>query len=166
MSCQNRKRSLGKTGSRCMPPRGVAIAAWRSAGSIRTASPDYINIERDERAAAEVLRINRGMHSVPTIVFPDGSILVEPRARTGRHMLTGTRTLARRTPETSVQKCCKERELAEAFPLVSFRVHCIHVHRHFLQDQKEHTYDRRTQKPHQYGKGPPGLRTDPRPLCQ
>ncbi len=42
---------------------------------------DYINIERDERAAAEVLRINRGMHSVPTIVFPDGSILVEPRAR-------------------------------------------------------------------------------------
>src|SRR5258708_38055453 len=81
MSCQNRKRSLGKTGSRCMPPPGVAIAAWRSAGSMRTASPDYINIERDERAAAEVLRINRGMHSVPTIVFPDGSILVEPRAR-------------------------------------------------------------------------------------
>jgi mycoredoxin len=42
---------------------------------------DYINIERDERAAAEVLRINRGMRSVPTIVFPDGSILVEPSAR-------------------------------------------------------------------------------------
>ena len=42
---------------------------------------DYINIETDERAAAEVLRINRGMRSVPTIVFPDGSILVEPSAR-------------------------------------------------------------------------------------
>ena len=41
---------------------------------------DYLNIERDERAAAEVLRINRGMRSVPTIVFPDGSILVEPSA--------------------------------------------------------------------------------------
>ncbi len=42
---------------------------------------DYINIETDECAAAEVLRINRGMHSVPTIVFPDGSVLVEPSAR-------------------------------------------------------------------------------------
>ncbi len=42
---------------------------------------DYINIETDEHAAAEVLRINRGMRSVPTIVFPDGSVLVEPSAR-------------------------------------------------------------------------------------
>ena len=39
---------------------------------------DYINVERDERAAAEVLCINRGMRSVRTIVFPDGSVLVEP----------------------------------------------------------------------------------------
>jgi len=42
---------------------------------------DYINIERNESAAAEVLRINRGMRSVPTIVFPDGSVLVEPSPR-------------------------------------------------------------------------------------
>ena len=42
---------------------------------------DYINIETDERAAAEVLLLNRGMRSVPTIVFPDGSVLVEPSAR-------------------------------------------------------------------------------------
>jgi mycoredoxin len=42
---------------------------------------EYINIERDEHAAAEVLRLNRGMRSVPTIVFPDGSVLVEPSAR-------------------------------------------------------------------------------------
>ena len=42
---------------------------------------DYIDIERDERAAAEVLRLNRGMRSVPTIVFPDSSVLVEPSAR-------------------------------------------------------------------------------------
>jgi mycoredoxin len=41
---------------------------------------DYINIEDDDNAAAYVLRINRGMQSVPTIVFPDGSILVEPGA--------------------------------------------------------------------------------------
>ena len=44
-------------------------------------SYDSIDIERDARAAAEVLRMNRGMHSVPTIVFPDGSVLVEPSAR-------------------------------------------------------------------------------------
>jgi mycoredoxin len=42
---------------------------------------EYINIESDERAAAEVLRLNRGMRSVPTIVFPDGSVLVEPSVR-------------------------------------------------------------------------------------
>ena len=42
---------------------------------------EYINIAEDERAAAYVVRVNRGMRSVPTIVFPDGSILVEPRAR-------------------------------------------------------------------------------------
>ncbi len=42
---------------------------------------DSINIETDASAAAEVLRINRGMRSVPTIVFPDGSVLVEPSAR-------------------------------------------------------------------------------------
>jgi mycoredoxin len=38
-----------------------------------------IDIERDEQAAAEVLRINAGMRSVPTIVFPDGSVLAECR---------------------------------------------------------------------------------------
>jgi hypothetical protein len=42
---------------------------------------DYINVEEDEHAAASVVRVNRGMQSVPTIVFPDGSILVEPGAR-------------------------------------------------------------------------------------
>ncbi len=42
---------------------------------------DYINIDEDESAAAYVLRVNGGMQSVPTIVFPDGSILVEPSPR-------------------------------------------------------------------------------------
>ena len=42
---------------------------------------EYINIEEDERAARYVVRVNRGMQSVPTIVFPDGSILVEPGLR-------------------------------------------------------------------------------------
>lgn len=38
----------------------------------------YINIEEDSAAAAYVQEVNRGYQSVPTIVFPDGSILVEP----------------------------------------------------------------------------------------
>lgn len=37
-----------------------------------------IDIERDPAAAERVARINGGMQSVPTILFPDGSILVEP----------------------------------------------------------------------------------------
>ncbi|HLI87649.1 MAG TPA: mycoredoxin [Ktedonobacteraceae bacterium] len=42
---------------------------------------DYINIEEDEDAAEYVMEVNGGMRSVPTIVFPDGSVLVEPDAR-------------------------------------------------------------------------------------
>ena len=42
---------------------------------------DSINIEEDESAAELVQRINGGSRSVPTIVFPDGSILVEPGSR-------------------------------------------------------------------------------------
>jgi thioredoxin reductase (NADPH) len=38
----------------------------------------YIDIEGDAAAIAEVERINKGMRSVPTIVFPDGRVLVEP----------------------------------------------------------------------------------------
>ncbi len=39
---------------------------------------DYIDIDQDPAAQAEVERLNRGNRSVPTIVFHDGSILVEP----------------------------------------------------------------------------------------
>jgi mycoredoxin len=42
---------------------------------------EFINIEEDESAAEYVIRVNGGMQSVPTIVFPDGSILVEPSPR-------------------------------------------------------------------------------------
>lgn len=42
---------------------------------------DYINIENDADAAEYVQKINGGMQSVPTIVFPDGSVLVEPSTR-------------------------------------------------------------------------------------
>ena len=42
---------------------------------------EYINIEENEEAAEFVARVNKGMQSVPTIIFPDGSILVEPSPR-------------------------------------------------------------------------------------
>ena len=42
---------------------------------------DYINIEEDDDAAELVLKVNNGMRSVPTIIFPDGSVLVEPSPR-------------------------------------------------------------------------------------
>ena len=42
---------------------------------------EFINIEEDEEAAEFVARVNKGMQSVPTIIFPDGSILVEPSPR-------------------------------------------------------------------------------------
>lgn len=47
----------------------------------RGISYDYINIEEDDNAAAYVMKVNRGMRAVPTIVFPDGSVLVEPSPR-------------------------------------------------------------------------------------
>ena len=39
---------------------------------------EWINIDQDKNSAAYVVKINRGFKSVPTIVFPDNSILVEP----------------------------------------------------------------------------------------
>ena len=37
-----------------------------------------IDIDRDPLAKEYVMKINHGNRSVPTIIFPDGSILVEP----------------------------------------------------------------------------------------
>ncbi len=42
---------------------------------------EYVNIGEDKEAAATVMRLNHGMRSVPTILFPDGSVLVEPSSR-------------------------------------------------------------------------------------
>ena len=38
----------------------------------------WIDIDQNPQAAEFVKQINHGMRSVPTIIFPDGSILVEP----------------------------------------------------------------------------------------
>jgi mycoredoxin len=37
-----------------------------------------VGLEENEQATEFVIQINNGYRSVPTIVFPDGSILVEP----------------------------------------------------------------------------------------
>lgn len=39
---------------------------------------EYINIEEVPDAAEEVEKINKGLQSIPTIVFPNGKILIEP----------------------------------------------------------------------------------------
>lgn len=39
---------------------------------------DYIDIDQQPGASDEVIKINKGMRSIPTIIFPDGDILVEP----------------------------------------------------------------------------------------
>ena len=41
---------------------------------------DYLGIglEGNTEATEFVMRVNNGLQSVPTIVFPDGSVLVEP----------------------------------------------------------------------------------------
>ena len=41
----------------------------------------FINIDLDKKGEQFVLSANRGMRSVPTILFPDGSVLVEPTNR-------------------------------------------------------------------------------------
>lgn len=38
----------------------------------------WVNIEDDSAAADYVVKVNNGLRSIPTIVFPDGSVLVEP----------------------------------------------------------------------------------------
>ena len=40
-----------------------------------------VNIDVEPSAAAQVLSLNHGMRSVPTILFADGSMLVEPSNR-------------------------------------------------------------------------------------
>lgn len=37
-----------------------------------------IGLEGDEQATDFVMQVNHGYRSVPTIVFPDGTVLVEP----------------------------------------------------------------------------------------
>ena len=42
---------------------------------------DWIDVDKDKDAEELVKSINNGFRSIPTIVFPDGSKLVEPSTR-------------------------------------------------------------------------------------
>lgn len=42
---------------------------------------DWIDISRDDEARQVVMDINDGNRSVPTMIFPDGDILVEPSTK-------------------------------------------------------------------------------------
>jgi mycoredoxin len=44
----------------------------------KSISYEYINIDEVHGAAEKVVEINKGLQSIPTIVFPDGNVLVEP----------------------------------------------------------------------------------------
>jgi glutaredoxin len=48
---------------------------------------EWIDVDKDHEAELFVLRTNRGTRSIPTIVFPDGSILVEPSNEQLAHKL-------------------------------------------------------------------------------
>ena len=39
---------------------------------------EEIDVEQNEQAAEYVRQVNNGRRTVPTIIFPDGSVLVEP----------------------------------------------------------------------------------------
>lgn len=43
---------------------------------------EWIDINKDKKAEETVKKINNGNKSVPTIIFPDESILVEPNKPT------------------------------------------------------------------------------------
>lgn len=53
---------------------------WRAKQVMNALKISYeeININDDEEAIERVIQLNNGNRSVPTIVFPDGSVLTEP----------------------------------------------------------------------------------------
>lgn len=49
----------------------------------------WVDIDRDPEAARLVESLNRGFRSVPTLVWPDGSMLVEPSSGQLQKKLAG-----------------------------------------------------------------------------
>ena len=40
---------------------------------------EYIDVDKDPEGEKIVLEVNKGMRSIPVIIFPDGTTMVEPR---------------------------------------------------------------------------------------
>ena len=57
------------------------VDCWRAKQVLDSMQVEYeeIDITADEEARELVMRLNRGYRSVPTLVFPDGSVMTEPR---------------------------------------------------------------------------------------
>lgn len=59
---------------------GVCGDCWRAKRFFEANGISFlqVGIEGDEQATRFVAEVNNGFHSVPTIIFPDGAVLVEP----------------------------------------------------------------------------------------
>jgi mycoredoxin len=57
------------------------VDCWRAKQVMDSMQVEYteIDITQDPEAADVVVRLNRGYRSVPTLIFPDGSVMTEPR---------------------------------------------------------------------------------------
>jgi mycoredoxin len=71
-------------------PSTITVYGTRSCGDCTLAkavldaegaSYRWVDLDRDPKAAETVVAISGGYRSVPTILFPDGRVLVEPSAR-------------------------------------------------------------------------------------
>jgi mycoredoxin len=57
------------------------VDCWRAKQVLDSMQVEYeeIDITADEEASELVMRLNRGYRSVPTLIFPDGTVMTEPR---------------------------------------------------------------------------------------
>jgi mycoredoxin len=57
------------------------VDCWRAKQVMDSMKVEYteIDISNDDEATELVMRLNRGNRSVPTLIFPDGSVMTEPR---------------------------------------------------------------------------------------
>lgn len=83
--------------------QGIVVYATSWCGDCRLAkrvlderrvSYTWIDIDRDPSAVDLVLRLNGGYRTVPTIIFPDGRVLVEPTRRELEDALTESESAA------------------------------------------------------------------------
>lgn len=56
------------------------VDCWRAKQVMDSMQVEYteVDITEDPDAAELVVRLNRGYRSVPTLIFPDGSVMTEP----------------------------------------------------------------------------------------